>query len=308
MLAARNIRVPDLTAASSQKGEVMIATTEQLTKPKIIPKMPFDEYCRIDAVNVSTLLLLAGTTPESAHHRMLTGGDETEATLRGHATHAAVLEPDVFDALYARQPEFGDCRTKGNRDKRDQWRESHAHSILLDADEYDLCCLIRDRLKQTPHLNALFSGPGQNEITILWRDEPTGLACKGRIDRLTTYMSWQTLIDLKTARSIGDHDISKSIAMYHYHTRLAWYMDSLNAIKRSEWRPVIVWACTAAPYEQRATEFDDCDIDEGRMEYRTLLDQYAKCKAENIWPTYPAGIDVLGLPRWAYKYTVPQET
>lgn len=266
--------------------------------------LSFAAYCDIDALNISTLLHFDGVTPMAGRHAMLHSKAETEALVRGHASHAAVLEPKVFESLYCKMPLPGPFRTKAAKEERFNWDSAHKDSIILDAKDYGVAVAVRDALMKS-WASELFTGAGQNEVTILWADPQAGIECKARIDRLTDYYG-QSIIDLKTARSLADFHLVKAITNYHYHIRMAWYTDALRAIHDGEFRQILVWCCTAAPFEVRATEFEEPQIEEGRCHYRALLEKFAQCREADEWPSYPAGIDVVALPKWTYRYTSPE--
>jgi len=272
-------------------------------KPKIIPSLSFAAYCDMDAVNVSKLLTLAKQTPAAAYYEMTHPEDDTTSLAKGHATHAAILEPKVFESLYACMPLCGDFRTKAARQLRDAWLAVNGNKIILTPEENAATLAMRDAVLGNPFLKEFFSGAGQNELTLTWTDKATGLKCKARLDRLTEAYAYQTLLDFKTGRNIADYGIEKAQADYGYHIRMAWYSDALAGIHPAEWRAVFVWVCSAPPYECRATELDPDWIEEGRAGCRRLLDLYAQCKASGNWPSYPAGIEVVNLPQWARRYT-----
>ncbi len=278
--------------------------TEQ-PKPEIIQGMSFADYCDLDAANATTFLTYSGQSPAEARHEQIHGRDPTESLVKGHATHSAVLEPEMFERDYATMPAFGDFRTKANREKRDAWLEEHKESITLTPGEYGAATAMCDSLRGDPFIGDLFSGRGINEVTLTWTDADTGLACKARIDRLTYYHRYEAIIDLKTARDIDDYSLQKAIANYHYHIRMAWYVDALMLVKSTEFRVMLVWVLNKAPWVGRVTELDEDDLQEGRLQYRRLLKIHAECLEANEWPGYPQGVEPLGLPAWAFQLHKP---
>jgi hypothetical protein len=277
-----------------------------MTAPKLTPGLSFADYCKIEAVNVSTLLKLRDVTPEEGQYAMTHDIDDTTSLVKGHAAHAALLEPAVFESLYCCQPDFGDGRTTAAKTAKAAWLEANAGKIPLTQDENAAAIGMRDKVLGRPFLKEFFSGPGQNELTLTWVDETTGLPCKARVDRITQAYGYQTLIDFKTARCLADFAIGKAQAEYAYHIRMAWYVDALNLVRPSEWRPVLVWACNEPPHVVRATEMDDDPIVEGRAVYRELLDLYAACKKSGQWPGFADGVEVVNIPPWAYRLTQPK--
>ena len=278
--------------------------------PVLQPGIPFGDYCDLDAVNATKLLTYRGRSCRAARYQQIHGIKETPSLLKGHALHAAVLEPDVFGKLYATQPTakelgFNDFRPRAAQVARDKWLEEHVQSVNMTRDEWNATVFMRDSILSDPTTAQFFTGKGSSELTLTWTDKTTQLDCKGRVDRLTFYHNYPALVDIKTARDVDDRECEKAIFNYGYHIRLAWYLDALMAYRPGDFRVFIVWVQNSPPYEARYTELEDDPLREGRAQYRHLLDLHAECLKKNEWPGYPEGLPV-GIPQWGYKLTVPR--
>ena len=269
--------------------------------------LSFADYLAIDAVNVSTLLHFLDNTDKMAQWEIRKPKKETDSQLFGHAVHAAILEPTTFDDLYTQMPSFGDLRTKAGREARDEWAERNIGKAQVPGEMYARVLETRDLVLKSPdpELRELFAGPGQNELTILFRDEQTDLPCKARVDRITTLHGWPVLIDIKTAKAMGNYALEKDLAQWNYHVRLAWYMDALSRVKPADWMTVFVWISNSGPCEVRMSQCDDPVWEEGRAAYRHCLERYARCVESGQWDSYAPGIEVVNPPRWAYRFTTP---
>lgn len=290
-------------------GRPKAATQPVLTADaQLVPGMSFADYTAMDAVNVSTLLHFYGRTDLAARARIEAPRTETDSFLIGHALHAAILEPAVFEAMYSTMPPFPDLRTKAGREARDKWLTEHADTANLTTEQYAAVLAMRESVRTSTdsEIRGLLDGAGQNELTATWTDGATGLKCKARIDRQTVWRGYPTILDLKTDRDISDRGVETAISKYNYHVRLAWYMDALSLVKPAHWRAVYLWISNEPPYECRATECDDHAYDEGRKAYRALLDRYAHCRTTGEWASYTPGIQVINPARWAYRYTTPE--
>ena len=285
-----------MTAPTLQPGE----------KAKLFPGVSFGDYCRIEAVNASTFLTMADQTPKEAYYKITHPKDDTDSLVKGHAAHAAILEPEVFAAQYVACPNFGDYRSPKNREARDNWIQENSSKIVIDAEQFQLAQDMRDAvLGQADTKDLLTNAKGQNELTILFWDAPTGLLCKVRIDRMTQF-DGRVLLDVKTAKSTTDRGIQTAIVDYHYHGRMAWYMDALNLVHQfNDWRVMFLWIKNSPPHVFRISELQEWDLAEGRAMYRECLDAYANCKKTGNWPGHPAGITPISLPRWAFTRTPP---
>ena len=58
---------------------------------------------------------------------------------------------------------------------------------------------------------------------------------------------------------------------------------------------------TSAPYAVKIYELDQESMEAGRKKYRQALNEYAQCKASNIWPSYDQEIETIGIPQWALE-------
>ncbi len=293
--------------ATAEKGEtVKVAPTETTmphVKAELIRNLPFGAYCDIDAVNASTLLTYKGQSPVEARHEQIHALGETTAQVQGHASHSAILQPDIFERDYAMIPKYG--RKKADLDAKAKWETEHAQSIILDAREYGVAVNVRNAILKGP-LSCLFTGDGINEATILWTDEKTGLRCKARIDRLTTWRGYQCLVDLKTARSITDYAVGRAIAEFHYHIRMAFYAEALRAVDLEPNRVILAWALNSEPWTTRATDMLEDTLAEGAAWWRKLLDLHARCVMAGDWPGYGDCPEPIGLPKWAFTLTQPK--
>ncbi len=143
-------------------------------------------------------------------------------------------------------------------------------------------------------------------MTVTWKDEETGLDCKGIIDRVCEWNGYTALIDLKTCVDADKDSFSKTIGNYGYHVRAAWYLDALNKIKPMDRRFFFVLVEKSPPYLCNwfdAHDDNDALINEGRKVYRRLLKQYAECLKTREWSGYPVSDspEPISLQKWDYE-------
>ena len=284
-------------------------------KPGIYPGIPFGDYCDIVALNHSTLKHLVGVTPELGRYNMLHDIKDTKSLRKGHGTHSAVLTPDEFATEYVEMPVWGDGRVTANKEAKAKWIIENEHKIQLEStkrkdgtidSEYQKCVAMRDRLLVHETANQFLTGPGQNEMTILWVDPLTGRMCKGRLDRLTRVDDWLTIVDIKSGKGLADWEISKAVEDYAYHMQFAGYVEGLNTIRTANLRVVLVWVCNEPPHEVRVTEMEEPVLAEGAAARAHYLKIYDECMKADHWPSYPVGVDQVDLPKYGYRFTQPE--
>jgi hypothetical protein len=152
----------------------------------------------------------------------------TDAMELGTAIHSAVLEPEVFEELYAKIPSYDDYEDKvilhtneqisdflasvgekksGKKEELIQrvlpyvdpnttiiWQLvlndfydsiNHGGKRSLSREWFELIEEIQKSIERRPLIQEVFSD-GYPEVTIIWKDEWTGVMCKCRLDYLKT--------------------------------------------------------------------------------------------------------------------------
>jgi len=257
--------------------------------------VPFDDYLAWDAVSNSS----QGPMLRSPAHYLaaLTAEREPSDAMRfGSLLHCGALEPAEVAGRYAVMPAYEKTirradgseyknpkATTAYRDARDQFREDNADKEVVEQDQFDRVCGMIQALHANDAVREWFAGGVETEVSLCWRDEPTGLLCKARVDALP---KTDRLIDLKTTRD--GQDFAWSIYKFHYHRQAAFYGDGWHALTGERRAFCLVAMETEPPFAVRAAPVGDETVDAGRVEYRRLLGRIAECRASDDWPGYPA--------------------
>ena len=158
----------------------------------------------------------------------------------------------------------------------------------------------------------LFKTRGLNQVTICWQDRITGVACKGRIDRLCEWHGRRVVVDLKTTNDAMPWEFSRKIHSFGYHTQHGMYNDGLATLDEAAGRdpipavPILIVIESEAPYPCAVYQLEDAAINQGRMDYLNAMNRYKYCREQNFWPAYTDEInatgepDFIGLPKYAY--------
>lgn len=255
----------------------------------------FAEYDQIDAINQSSLCPIS-VSP--LHYRAaLTAERKVRPPMRlGDVAHCAVLEPDQLGKRYAVW-----CRSDGVEDFRgkeyDAFRanaELHGKRVIkqseLDAAMAMAAAVRRSRLAQR------YLSRGLPEQTIVWRDEPTGLLCKGRVDWLSHAVA-DVGVELKTTGSITPRDFEPRFARAQYDVQMAFYADGFRAVTGRSLGCKCVVVESAPPFDVGVYDLTEA-IDTGRMYYREMLTRLVECLRTNEWPGQLADERSLRLPFW----------
>lgn len=275
----------------------------QVAGPTVAPGLhrdvPYDVYDRWDAVRHS---VLRHFNRSCAHAReaIVSPADQTEVQALGHAAHVAILEPERFLVEYVGAPKF-DKRTTAGKKGWEEFQAAHATSAVIPQEEYDLCLRLRDSVWAHPTASELLKGKGYNEASAYWIDPETGVACKGRLDRLTLLAGWPCVVDLKTTRNASRSAFAKDVHFYHYHQQAAMYLSGLTEVAPHPRKFMFIAVEKEPPYCPAVYELEEDAIDLGRDDFHKHLRLYADCVASGQWPGYGDGADYVSLPPWAFR-------
>lgn len=232
--------------------------------------------------------------------------DETPALHLGKAVHCAMLEPARFDREYIAEPEWGPCRANAelgvsteqgreNKKRRDAWRAARAGAPTLTVDEARSIRGMVASVLAHPLASRMLE-QGDAEVTLRWLDQPSGLACKARLDWLVPSLSM--IADIKSTQDASPDGFRRSVAKYGYHRQDAFYRDGMRAIGAPVEHFAFVACEKEAPYAVAVYSLDVEAITAGERQTRRLLDSLAACCARGQFPGYPDTIHTLSLPPW----------
>lgn len=257
-------------------------------------------YDAIDAVNVSRLIPF----DKSARYALWSIQNPSPPTadmIFGTAFHCAVLEPERFEQAYGVEPP-GDGRTTEVKEARAKWRAEHPGIIDLSEGEMKAINGMRESVASHPFASKLLFGEGgYNEVGMLWRDEETGMLCKGLLDRLAPFGGWTWIVDLKSCADARRVEFRRSVRRLHYGPRAAFYLDGCNTAKPRQRRFVWIAVEKTPPYDLIVYEAEDDAIEAGRSRYRRWLRQYAEAVESGVWPGYPDDVQPLGAEDTDYR-------
>ncbi len=264
-----------------------------------LPNLSSDDYHapRLGLVSKSALDQLRKSPAH--YHAWATGQIHrtTPALAFGKAGHCAIFEPDHFAATYLEEPEWGDCRFKENKLKRDSWRAEHEGAFeFISADAMNTLRGVQASIHRHDLVRRLLS-KGLGEVTVSWEDPRTKLKCKSRADYYVEQLA--TVVDLKLVEDASFDGFRKSIAKYRYFVQDALYRAGFAAVNKPIEHFVFVAVEKAPPYASAIYTLDADGIARGYSAAQDGMTHMAECVEKNSWPGYPAGIQTIDLPPWA---------
>jgi len=217
--------------------------------------------------------------------------EEKPAFVIGSAVHAAILEPDIFDADYLREPKL-DRRTKAGKLAAEEFANASSGKIVLPDSDYQAVIQMRDQVLRNPLAADIVKGAITEQSFFALTDDGIGEKCRTDVFRPAA------IADVKTVQSALPRDFFRDAANYRYFMQGAFYLDVVKAVtgdmpavfafiavEKTPPHPIIVY--TMRPNDD-ATEF-------GRIQYREALDKYRRARDSNNWHE----LMPMQLPDWA---------
>lgn len=274
-------------------------------QPCVYYDIPFDEYLQWDAVSNSRLGLAKRS---AAHFKQGFKSEPTPSMRLGSLVHCGVLEPLAIAKRYCFMPDYANhpenvttdgarsfsSATKFVKSMEKQFRTLHHDKEIVSEPEYDRMVGVAGSLSGSSVVRDLMRS-GRPEVSIVWRDDESGLLCKLRADWLQTNVSRAIVIDVKT--TVDGLNFENAIVRYGYHRQMAFYIRGIQAALGIPATPWIIavessspYLCRVAPMSQDALTIGDSEVDE-------LLGFIAECRAVDAWPGY-SNPDEWSCPSW----------
>lgn len=266
-------------------------------KTGVFRGLSFSQYCALPGVNHSTLERVR-RSPAHAREEALRPKEPTQALALGHAFHVRLLEPARFPLEYVVGPTIN-RRTKIGRRTWARFEQEHPDQFVLDACEAALYDRMAAAVLEHPVAGELLRSRGAAELAFVWRDDETGLLCKGRVDRLAELNGWPFVVDVKSARDASERAFSADMARYGYHRQLSYYREGLNVLRPVPRRVAIIAVEKEPPFACAVYELAERALEQGEREFREALRRYRQCLETGVWPGYQDELGLIDLPAWA---------
>lgn len=287
-------------------------------KTGIYEGVPFTEYLSWDACSQSGLSVMHQKSPLHYKHYIDRGAD-TEALRFGRAFHDFVS--GEFEGKYAVQPDFGDGRRKETKAQVAVWKEANKAFKWINEKDMSAITGMAKRIEANKYASKIVNYPGaKREVSMLWRDELTGVLCKGRMDLyIENYKGSGPLIaDFKTTSSANELEFERSAYKYGYHIQAGMYVEGLESLSgkknclpdppdedsedeysASTSSRFIIIACEKEPpYACNVFNYDTEAISAGRLCCSRALQRVKSCKQFKEWNEND-GVRALYLPKYA---------
>lgn len=200
---------------------------------------------------------------------------------------------------------------------------------LVPAKDYDACVNMRRVLEAIPEHNACMnSTTAQRELSIF--GTINGVKVKVRLDHVDIahnvkitkeigkedngkpiYEQWDcdeavVITDYKTTMSANPAEFARLAFNHGYYLKMALQHDLFKKAYPDETRPIIVRLLAQEkkePFLPIAFRLTPEQLKIGRLQYMSVINQFAVCQAHDIWPSYANGEPEIDLdtPDWVRK-------
>ena len=244
------------------------------------PGIPMKDYLALDAIGSGRLEWL-NVSPLHFKYMLDQPREETAAQHLGTALHAAVLEPDLFQNLYAPEPlevAAGNIKPRATKAYKDAVAELEELGFTVLRD--DVMAKVRAMaiaVRGHTHARRLLERATDRELTMLW--DRDGRLCRGRADLLGRGV----MADLKTTRNLKDFS-PWAISKLGYFRQAAWYWDGAAKLGRPIEHFFFIAVESSPPHDVGVFVLDPAAIVVGLEECDRLMGRLAECERSGQWP------------------------
>lgn len=216
----------------------------------------------------------------------------------GSACHTAILEPELFDSLYAVEPSVNK-RTNAGKQEIEDFHAVNGHKTIITHDERKKINFMVGSALAHPLVKSLLNNKTGTEVSTFAINPETGLLLKSRNDLESDINGMKIIADIKTIDDLKN--IPKAIHEYRYHFQEHHYKmvyqlhhgvlpDAFLFIFISKTIELGRYPVQVVELDLEAKQF-------GEVLWQEAISKYLKCKTQNNWP----GIRRVFLPAWAFK-------
>ncbi|MGB3898146.1 MAG: PD-(D/E)XK nuclease-like domain-containing protein [Mesorhizobium sp.] len=282
-----------------------------ISEPGIYRKIPMEAYhgqlTVAPSISSSGLRVIENKSPlhywatSYLNPARVEDDDDTDAMVLGRAAHTLLLGEDGFRDDYVVRPDTyetdkGEWKPwSGNANVCKQWladRRAEGKTVLLKS-QVEAVKGIAEQLSRNQ--DALDLLRGRIERSIIVKDK-TGVYVKSRPDSIPNDM---VIADLKTCADASQRGIARSILDQGYLQQMALAITSLEQVGGSHInQAVLLFVEKKPPYAFNIKPLDNGDIYTAMRINRRAIDTFARCLAENDWPTYQDSMLTWSAPQW----------
>jgi len=268
-----------------------------------IKNIGIEKYHSGEGVSRSMLLELR-KTPFHYYSKFLSGNKQAQdpppvinrlnALEFGNAFHTLILEPEKFDAEYLVIPKINRATKAGKETFKAYLETSQGTGAkLLCEESFKIMQNIQESISANAEASGALGG-ALYERSMFWIDPDTDIQCKARPDAWHDNM----IVDLKTAANADLRSFQRSIVAGGYHLQAAMMAEGILHTQGVVMDNFVYVVVEKDEPHAVATYILDCEaLEEGRKQFKKLLQKLKYCTDNNHWPSYDTS--TVTLPAYA---------
>lgn len=185
------------------------------------------------------------------------------------------------------------------------WKEAEARARAegltpIHVDDYRTALAMAQKVHQHETAGPLLA-EGEAEEWLYWTDAQSGQKLRQRIDWKTNDDGRLTVIEYKTAACAHPDVFERKAYDFGYFLAFAFAVMGATTLFNESPAYLFVVQEKEPPYDVAVCEPDADAFKLAYQQMRQAIATYQRCTESGHWPGYPAGINTISAPAWAFK-------
>lgn len=261
-----------------------LASPASLPGTRFVQNMAEEEYHAHPALSQTGMKYLLRSP---RHYRAMRSSNRAKPEFEvGHAAHAMILGvgAPIVEIPSKLLSVDGGIRTTAA--KEFVAREQEAGKTVLKPQVYAAVRTMADAVLRNAKARSLLESPGFVECSLFAEDKHTGVALRGRLDRLALIDDVWTPVDVKSTTDVQPRKLTTSIVDFGYDIQAFTYEELLRLVLGVEPAPMhFIFVEKTFPHEVRVVRMGDPAWRVGgEAKMRAAIDVFAWCQERGEWP------------------------
>lgn len=266
--------------------------------PGVWEGIPNDVYHSLPGISKSGLDRIRRSP---AHYRYAPPRQSTRAMEIGSAIHAAILEPQLFEATYK---VLAGVKSRVEAPYKAAIKAVPSEFVLTEPEGAKVLGM-QQACYDDEHIRRYLAaaGPGRTELTLIAGDVDKPEEWRRiRLDAYIRNGEHHIVLDLKKTQDARVDAFERSVTAYRYHVQAAWYARVFAEVTGESIAGFVFAAIEEeAPHGCAMYVLDDETQAVGLREANADYARYLECLCSDKWPAYESKPVTIGLTSWAMK-------
>jgi|GEM_PF-4058485 hypothetical protein len=261
-------------------------------------KIPFKQYCDIDAINSSKLKEFFADQKlfyKTHIEKSIPEEEEARHFTLGRAIHCAVLEPENFTKNFM----VGERRKSTKLGIANHAVALEAGISLISEDEYTLCQAIARELPKQKQWNLYHEGAIKIHTEVTITLEMNGIKLKVMLDRCIEHENFVYVPDLKSTSKANQNEFDSALTEYDYLIQCAFYKFVAEKHFKKPCIMIFTFCSKEEPFHIAFIKIPDHQQEIGLTLLSCALSRYVHAQETGIWYQEQVQERQALIPNWA---------